>query len=59
MIRIISSQNVFIDIYTSKLSPYLGEGIYVEYRLYFTNQVILQDLDYKSLPKTKDSGTKR
>ena len=47
----IANQNVHLEVMVSNTNPYLGEGIYVEYRLYFSNNVAISDFDIKELPK--------
>lgn len=39
----IAEQNIHLVAEVSKGSPYVGEGIYVEYRLYFSNNVGIYD----------------
>lgn len=47
----IANQNVHLEVFVSNSKPYLGEGIYVEYRLYFSNNIAISDFDIKELPK--------
>jgi hypothetical protein len=47
----IANQNVHLEVMVSNASPYLGEGIYVEYRLYFSNNIAISDFDIKELPE--------
>lgn len=47
----IANQNVHLEAYVSNTKPYLGEGIYVEYRLYFSHNIAISDFDIKELPK--------
>jgi len=47
----IANQNVHLEAFVSNTKPYLGEGIYVEYRLYFSNNIAISDFDIKELPK--------
>lgn len=47
----IANQNVHLEVMVSNTKPYLGEGIYVEYRLYFSNKIAISDFDIKELPK--------
>lgn len=39
----VAEQNIHLVAEVSKSSPYVGEGIYVEYRLYFSNNVGIYD----------------
>ena len=43
-------QYVHMVVNVSKKNPYVGEGIYVEYRLYFSNQISISDFNFKQLP---------
>ena len=45
------SQYVHMVVNVSKVNPYVGEGIYVEYRLYFSNQISINDFNFKQMPK--------
>lgn len=47
----IANQNVHLEVMVSNASPYIGEGIYVEYRLYFSNNIAISDFDIKELPE--------
>ena len=47
----IANQNVHLEVMVSNAKPYLGEGIYVEYRLYFSNKIAISDFDIKQLPE--------
>lgn len=47
----IADQNVHLEVMVSNASPYIGEGIYVEYRLYFSNNIAISDFDIKELPE--------
>lgn len=49
----IANQNVHLEVLVSNTKPYLGEGIYVEYRLYFSNKIAISDFDIKELPEFK------
>lgn len=49
----IADQNVHLEALVSKTTPYVGEGIYVEYRLYFSNKIAISDFDFKELPEYK------
>jgi len=49
----IADQNVHLDVFISKTNPYVGEGVYVEYRLYFSNSVAISNFDFRELPKYK------
>ncbi|WP_139957277.1 BatD family protein [Flavicella sediminum] len=47
----IANQNVHLEVLVSDSNPYVGEGIFVEYRLYFSHKVALSDFDFKELPE--------
>lgn len=47
----IASQNVHLTIEISKTSPYVGEGIYVVYKLYFSEKVGLSDWRMNEVPQ--------
>lgn len=47
----IANQNVHLEAFVSNSKPYFGEGIYVEYRLYFSNNIAISDFDIQELPK--------
>ena len=47
----IANQNVHLEVMVSNEVPYLGEGVYVEYRLYFSNNIAISDFDIKELPE--------
>ncbi|MFC2110272.1 BatD family protein [Bacteroidota bacterium] len=47
----IANQNVHLEVMVSNSNPYIGEGIFVEYRLYFSKKVALSDFDFKELPE--------
>jgi hypothetical protein len=47
----IASQNVHLTIEVSKTSPYVGEGIYVVYKLYFSEKVGLSDWRMNETPQ--------
>ena len=49
----IANQNVHLEVTVSNSRPYIGEGIYVEYRLYFSNNIAISDFDIKDLPEFK------
>ena len=49
----IANQNVHLEVLVSDTKPYVGEGIYVEYRLYFSNNVAISDFDFKEFPAYK------
>ncbi len=49
----IANQNVHLEVLISNKKPYVGEGIYVEYRLYFSNKIGINDFDFKELPAYK------
>ena len=49
----IADQNLHFETIVSNASPYLGEGIYVEYRLYFSNNITVIDFGLKELPEFK------
>lgn len=47
----IASDEVFLVAHVSNTQPYIGEGIYVEYRLYFSGRIRLLDVDFGDMPK--------
>lgn len=47
----IANQNVHLETLVSNENPFVGEGIYVEYRLYFSHNVAISDFDFKELPQ--------
>jgi hypothetical protein len=47
----IADQNVHLETLVSNENPFVGEGIYVEYRLYFSHNVAISDFDFKELPQ--------
>jgi hypothetical protein len=47
----IADQNVHLEAIVSNANPYIGEGIYVEYRLYFSHNIAISDFDLKDQPK--------
>ena len=47
----IASQNVLLTTEISKTSPYVGEGIYVVYKLLFSNNVGLSDWRMNEIPQ--------
>lgn len=47
----IASQNVHLTTEISKASPYVGEGIYVVYKLFFSDKVGLSDWRMNDLPQ--------
>ncbi|MEI6864619.1 BatD family protein [Flavicella sp.] len=49
----IADQNVHLEVMVSNSRPYIGEGIYVEYRLYFSNNIAISDFEIKDLPEFK------
>ena len=47
----IAQQNVHLVAEISKSSPYVGEGIYVEYRLYVGQNISVRDFSYTDSPQ--------
>lgn len=47
----IAQQNIHLVAEISKSNPYVGEGIYVEYRLYVSQNISVQDFSYKESPQ--------
>ena len=47
----IAQQNVHLVAEISKSSPYVGEGIYVEYRLYVSQNISVRDFSYTDSPQ--------
>jgi hypothetical protein len=47
----IANQNVHLEVIVSNTKPYIGEGIYVEYRLYFSNNIAINDFEIKEFPE--------
>lgn len=47
----IAQQNIHLVAEVSKTRPYVGEGIYVEYRLYFSNSVGIYDFAITDAPQ--------
>jgi hypothetical protein len=47
----IANQNVHLEVIVSNTKPYIGEGIYVEYRLYFSNNIAISDFEIKEFPE--------
>lgn len=47
----IAQQNVHLVAEISKSSPYVGEGIYVEYRLYVSQNISVRDFSYTESPQ--------
>jgi hypothetical protein len=47
----IAQQNIHLVAEISKYSPYIGEGIYVEYRLYVSENVSVYDTNVTEAPK--------
>lgn len=46
-----AQENIFLVTHISKENPYVGEGIYVEYRLYFTNKIDFNNPQFGEMPK--------
>lgn len=46
-----AKDNIFLATFISKENPYVGEGIYVEYRLYFTNNIEFNNPQFGDMPK--------
>lgn len=46
-----AQQNIFLAAHISKENPYVGEGIYVEYRLYFSNRIEFYNPQFGEMPK--------
>jgi hypothetical protein len=47
----IANQNVHLETLVSNENPFVGEGIYVEYRLYFSHNIAISDFDFNELPE--------
>ena len=47
----IAQQNVHLVAEISKSSPYVGEGVYVEYRLYVSQNISVRDFSYTDSPQ--------
>ncbi len=47
----IAKENIFLVASVSKTNPYIGEGIYVEYRLYFSGNVGFYNAQFSEIPK--------
>ncbi len=47
----IAQQNVHLVAEISKYSPYVGEGVYVEYRLYVSQNISVRDFSYTDSPQ--------
>ena len=47
----IAQQNVHLVAEISRASPYVGEGIYVEYRLYVSQNISVRDFSYTESPQ--------
>ncbi len=47
----IAQQNIHLVAQVSKSNPYVGEGVYVEYRLYVSNNVNVYDTGVTELPQ--------
>jgi len=46
-----AQENIFLAAHISKENPYIGEGIYVEYRLYFSNKIEFNNPQFGEIPK--------
>ena len=44
-------QNIHLVAEISKSNPYVGEGVYVEYRLYVSQNISVQDFSYEESPQ--------
>lgn len=47
----IANQNVHLEVIISNTNPYVGQGIYVEYRMYFSHNIGLSDFDVDEFPE--------
>jgi len=47
----IAQQNIHLVAEVSKSNPYVGEGIYVEYRLYVSQNITVRDFSYTESPQ--------
>ena len=47
----IAEQNIHLVAEISKSKPYVGEGVYVEYRLYVSQNISVQDFSYEESPQ--------
>tara|TARA_R110001632_G_scaffold107700_3_gene217403 strand:+ start:7348 stop:9066 length:1719 start_codon:yes stop_codon:yes gene_type:complete len=47
----IAQQNIHLVAEISKSSPYVGEGVYVEYRLYVSKNISVRDFSYTESPQ--------
>lgn len=47
----IAEQNIHLVAEISKSNPFVGEGVYVEYRLYVSQNISVQDFSYKESPQ--------
>jgi hypothetical protein len=47
----IAEQNIHLVAEISKSNPYVGEGIYVEYRLYVSQNISVRDFSYTESPQ--------
>ncbi len=46
-----AQENIFLAAFVSKENPYVGESIYVEYRLYFSNKIEFNNPQFGDMPK--------
>ena len=46
-----AQDNIFLATFVSKENPYVGEGIFVEYRLYFSNKIEFNNPQFGQAPK--------
>jgi hypothetical protein len=46
-----AQENIFLIAHVSNAQPYVGESIYVEYRLYFTNQIEFSNAQFGEQPE--------
>lgn len=49
--KYLAQENIHLVAHVSKTNPYLGEAIYVEYRLYFSKQVGFYNTQFNEIPK--------
>lgn len=47
----LAQENIFLVAHVSKDNPYVGESIYVEYRLYFSDKIEFSDAQFGDAPK--------
>lgn len=49
--KYLAQENIHLVAHVSKTNPFLGEAIYVEYRLYFSKQVGFYNTQFNEIPK--------